>query len=71
MLILNTFSFQKKILSKLSNSLPKLALEDGAKTAVFRKFCKTFGNIYMTEFTIKEVTVFRGVTFLNEALPQI
>ena len=41
------------------------------KKAVCWKFCKTCGNISMTEFTVKEATVFRVATFLNKALRKI
>ena len=36
------------------------------KRAVFWKFYKTCRNISMAEFTVKKVTVFGVVTFLNE-----
>ena len=48
MLMSNACSFQKKMLSNLTDLL-----------AVFWKFCKTCRNISIMEFTVKEVTVFR------------
>ena len=49
--------------------LAKYVLEESfvLKTAVFRKLCK----LAMTEFTVKDVTLFRVATFLSEALCQI
>ena len=51
MLILNTYSFQKKILSNLTCVL----LEDS-----FKGSCR---NISTTKYTVKEVTIFIFVTF--------
>ena len=60
MVILNTCSFQKKMLPDLTcvliYSLTKCALEDDSE------ICKTCRNISMTEVTVKEVTVFRFAT---------
>ena len=73
-LILNTYSFHKKMLSNLKcsliYSLAKFVLEDGFKD---KKFSKTCRNIFMTELTVKEVTVqyLESPHFLNEALCQI
>ena len=39
------------------------------KTAVFWKFCKTYENMSMAEFAIKEVK--EVAKFLNEVLHQI
>ena len=65
MLILNTRNFQKKMLSVLISSLnwQNVFLKTGLglKTAEFWKFYKTCRNIYLAEFTVKEVTVFRDV----------
>ena len=54
MLILNTCSFQKRMLSNFTwvDSL-------------------TNRSVYMTEFNAKKATVFRVVTFWNQALTQI
>ena len=66
MLILNTCSFQNNMLSNLTcvliYSLTKCVLEDGFKDSCVLKFCKTCKNISMTEFIVKEVTLFRVVT---------
>ena len=66
MLILNKCCFQRKM-SKCGLGIYSLVL----KTAVCWKFCKTCRNKSMTELTVKEVTVYRVVTFLNEELRQI
>ena len=74
MLISNTCSFQKKMLSNLTCVLThwqNVFLKMVLKIVVFWKFCKTCRNISMTKFTVKEDTVFRAVTFLNEALHQM
>ena len=68
MLILNTCSFQRKT-SNLTYVLIIYSLI--LTTDVCRKFCKTCRNIFMTEFTVKKVAVFRVATFLNNALQQI
>ena len=40
------------------------ALEDGFKDSCIPKICKSCKNMSMIEFIVKEVTVFRVVTFL-------
>ena len=69
MLILNAYSFLKKMCSDLL--VDKTFLKMVLKTAVFWKFCKICRKLSWTEFTVKEVTVYRVATFLNEALRQI
>ena len=54
----------------LIDSMTKCVLKDGFK-AVFWKIRKTCRNISMMEFTVREVTVFRFATCLNEAPHQI
>ena len=73
MFFLNTYSFQKRMLFNLTCVLIYLrcAFEYGFKDSCAGKFCITCRDISMIEFTVKEVTVFRVTTFLNEALHQI
>ena len=65
MLILNTCSFEKKMLSNLTNllyvliyTLAKHVLEDDSES-----FAKLAEIYTMTEFTVAEGTVFRVTTF--------
>ena len=51
--------------------MTKCVPEDGFKDSRVLKIVKTCKNISMIEFTVKEVIVFRVVTFLNEALREI
>ena len=46
-------------------------LIDFKDSCVFWEICKTYRNITMEEFTVKEVTVFRVAFLLNEVLRQI
>ena len=39
------------------------------KKAVFWKICKTCGNMSMTEYTVKEITLCRVATFLELSVP--
>ena len=50
-------------------SMTNVFLKMVLKTAVFYKFCKTCMSL--PESTVKEVTVLRVTTFLNEVLRQI
>ena len=74
MLTLNTCCFQKTNLTcVLIYSLIKRTLEDGFKRQLYSENLVKLAEIAksMAEFTIKEVTVFKVVIFLNEALRQI
>ena len=62
MLILNTWSFQKKMFFNLTGVLV-YSLTKMCCWRLFWKFCKTCRNISMKEFTVKKGTVFRVPTF--------
>ena len=61
--------FDKKFLLTFYNSFLKIELNCDKDHVNFK--CMQFSKISMTEFTVKEVTIFRVATFLNEAFRQI
>ena len=52
-------------------SLTKYIIEDGFKDSCVLNILQNLQKISMTEFTVKQVTICRVATFLNEALRQI
>ena len=76
MLILNTCSFQKKILFNLTcvliYSLTKCVFEDEFEDICVLKILQNLPkNIHGGVYSVTEVAVCRVVTFLNKALRQI